>query len=397
MLFELGELMKVALISGEGGGISSVSIGLGMSLAKRKIDTTIFTGVPTFATAGLRTDKLCDCLEVVRFPIPDMPPRNLWFQILNFSKLSRLLSQFTVIHGVNPSSSFGFTFSKHRLRRPFVSTLHASHRTVQKVFLSQPISSWTLRDIGLNILELPLYDFSEKRALLHSDHAVVCSYTLLGQIAAYRKMSLERVSVIQNGVNFDEIERAESLPTDKQDVFSIVYAGRLFPTKGVMYLLEAFKLLRRDFKNVHLSIFGKGPLQNRIRRFIADSNFGDCVSSLGYVPHERLLAEIKKSDIVVFPSLLESQSMFMLEAMACKKPLLAFDLPFAREIITNMDNGVLAAARDIEDLSRKIRLLISDEKLRRRIGQAAYHHVRRNHNWDIQVEKYLKVYESVMR
>jgi glycosyltransferase involved in cell wall biosynthesis len=137
-------------------------------------------------------------------------------------------------------------------------------------------------------------------------------------------------------------------------------------------------------------------LQEKVRRFIADSNFGDCASSLGYVPHERLLAEIKKSDIVVFPSLLESQSMFMLEAMACKKTLIAFDLPFAREIITNMDNGVLAAAGDIEDLCRKIELIISDEKLRRRLGQAAYDHVRKNHNWDIQVEKYLKVYESVM-
>jgi len=208
-------------------------------------------------------------------------------------------------------------------------------------------------------------------------------------------MNLEKVSVIQNGVDFEEIERDTLLPSKQKD-FSIVFAGRLFPTKGVFYLLNAFKLLRRSFRNVHLSIFGKGPLKKKIMQFISKSDLGSCVSYLGYIPHKILLTKIKKSDIVVFPSLNEAQSMFMLETMACKKPIIAFDLPFAREIITHLGTGLLATERDINDLARKIEMLISDEKLRRRLGQDAYNYVKKNHNWDIQVEKYLKVYERVM-
>jgi glycosyltransferase involved in cell wall biosynthesis len=388
--------MKVALISHEGGGISSVTHGLGKSLAERKIDTTIFTGASTFIRGGPRTEKLNDYLEIVRFPIPDLPPRNLWFQVLNFSKLLQMLRQFTVIHGVSPYASFAFTFYKHQLKKPFVSSIHSCHRANQKTFFNQPLSSLTLQEIGYNLFEFPLYDFSVNRSLRKADHAIVCSYSLLKELNAYSKLSSNRVSVIYNAVDFDETKSVECQSASKQDDFSIVYAGRLFWAKGVMHLLEAFKLLKQDFRNVHLNIFGNGPLHGKIRKFIADSNLEDSVSSLGHVPHEMLLAEIRKSDIVVFPSLHEAQSMFMLEAMACKKPLLAFDLPFAREVITNMDNGLLARAGDIEDLSRKIRLLLSDEKLRRRLGQAAYSHVRKEHNWDIQVEKYLKIYESVM-
>lgn len=396
MLFEFDEFMKVALISQEGGGISSVSIGLGMSLARRKIETTIFTSKPKFGMVDPQKDKLNNYLEIVYLPIPDMPPRNLWFHILHSSKLLKLLSQFTVVHGVSPFSSVGYTFLRQRSRRPFVSTLHTSQRTSLRTFLSQQLSSLTSRDVGLSILEFPLHDFSEKRILLHSDHTVVCSYTLLRELAVSRKIPLEKVSVIQNGIDFDKIEKIESSSANKQENISIVFAGRLFPSKGVMHLLEAFKLLKRVSKNVELNIFGNGPLQGRVERFIADSNLGNCVSSLGRIPHNRLLAEIKKSDIAVFPSIQEAQSMFMLEVMACRKPLIAFDLPFAREIVTNMNTGVLAAPGDIEDLSRKIELLVSDEKLRHRLGQAAYSYVQRNHNWDIQVEKYLKVYDSVM-
>ncbi len=384
------------MISNEGGGISSVAYGLGKSLAKRKIDTTIFTGASTFMRGGPRTERLNDYLEVVRFPIFDLPPRNLWFQVLNFSKLSRLLSQFTVVHGVSPFASFGFTFYRHRLKKPFVSSIHSSPRTSQKAFFSQPLSSMTLREIGFNLLEFPLFDYSVNRSLLKADHAIVCSYSLLEELKAYNKLSSNRVSVIYNAVDFDETKSAECQSAGGQDDFSILYAGRLFWAKGVMHLLEAFKLVKQDFRNVHLNIFGSGPLQERIGRFIMDSNLEDSVSSLGHVPHERLLAEIKKSDMVVFPSLREAQSMFMLEAMACKKPLLAFDLPFATELITNMNNGILANAGDIKDLSRKILLLLTDEKLRRRLGQAAYDYIRTKHNWEIQVEKYLKVYENVM-
>ena len=396
MQFEFDELMKVALVSQEGGGISAVTFGLGMSFARKKIETTIFTSEATFGAAVTQTNKLNNYLELVHLPIPDMPPRNFWFHLLHSSKLSKLLSQFTVVHGVSPNSSVGYTFLPRRLRRPFVSTLHSSPRMGLKLLSRQQLSSLTLHDIGLNLFEFPLNDFSEKRILLHSDHVAICSYTLMTELAASRKIPWERVSVIQNGVDFNEIEEIESSPANTQEKISIIFAGRLFPSKGVISLLLAFKSLKSGFKNVHLNIFGKGPLEKRIAQFIKDNNLGDSVNMLGRVPHKRLLAEVKKSDIVVFPSIQEAQSMFMLEAMACGKPLIAFDFPFSREILTHMKTGMLAAPGDINDLLSKMELLVSDEKLRHRLGQAAYDHIKRNHNWKIQAEKYLRIYESVI-
>jgi glycosyltransferase involved in cell wall biosynthesis len=82
--------------------------------------------------------------------------------------------------------------------------------------------------------------------------------------------------------------------------------------------------------------------------------------------------------------------------MACSKPVVAFDVPYSREIVSNNSSGLLAKPYEVDDLSAKIELLASDEKLRRRIGQAARNYVRKNHNWDIQVEEYLKVYERVI-
>jgi len=208
---------------------------------------------------------------------------------------------------------------------------------------------------------------------------------------------MNKVSVIHNGIDFNEIENIEIAheKLDNQFDFSIIYAGRLFWMKGVMFVLKAFEILHRDFKSLELKIYGKGPLERKIKRFIFNAGLESNVHLGGYLPHKDLLAEIKKSDVVVFPSLYESQPMIALEAMACKKPLVVFDLPYARELIVNEHNGLLAEIRNVKDLSEKIRLLLSDEKLRFKLGQNGYKYVKREHNWDVLVESYLKIYQNV--
>jgi glycosyltransferase involved in cell wall biosynthesis len=76
--------------------------------------------------------------------------------------------------------------------------------------------------------------------------------------------------------------------------------------------------------------------------------------------------------------------------------VVAFDLPYSRELVSNMDNGLLAKAGDVNDLASKLGLLVSDGALRHEIGQSAYCQVKKNHNWDIQVERYLEVYDNVI-
>ncbi len=382
--------MKVALISNEGGGISSVTAGLASSLAKRKIETTVFTGI---THSHGQTEKVDDCLEIVRLPIPDFPPRNVLFQALNFKKLTKALSNHTVVHGVSPTASFGLTFFRNRIRKPFVATIHDSYRTSQRVFINQPLSSWKVSDIGYYFMEYPLYDISMNRILNCSDHVTFCSKSVLSDVSSFKSLDRNKISVIYNGINFEEIESVKKSEAEKTSSISILFAGRLFRVKGVMLLLEAFNRLKVA-KDVHLNIFGKGPLKQEVEKFIANNGLKDRVSFLGHIPHRRMISEIKNSDIVALPSLVEAQPMILLEAMACRKPVVAFDLPFSRELISDMNSGLLARPGDVNDLASKLELLVSDGALRQKIGQSAYYAVKKNHNWDVQVEKYLKVYEK---
>jgi glycosyltransferase involved in cell wall biosynthesis len=99
----------------------------------------------------------------------------------------------------------------------------------------------------------------------------------------------------------------------------------------------------------------------------------------------------------VAPSLCEAQSLFVLEAMACGKPLVAFDIPPMKEIIIDGSTGTLAKSFDVGDLAEKIRVVLSDRKLRSKIGQNARNYVRLKHNWENQIDQYLEIYTSLAK
>ncbi|MCJ7635542.1 glycosyltransferase family 4 protein [Candidatus Bathyarchaeota archaeon] len=362
-------------------------------MSKKGIYTTVFTGGPHF---DCQIDgELGGRLEIVQLRTPSFPPSSFWFQTLNFRYLLTKLKEYDVVHGVSPDASFLLTLIKEKLNRPFVVTIHGTPKASQKAFITQPASAWTKSDFAYHVLEFPLHELSFRRVLYGSDHVILCSRTVLAELKDYRNIAFGKISVIYNGVNFDELDRVQPSPQDRRDETTIIYAGRLFWMKGVTFLLDAFKLVRKDFPEVHLKIFGEGPLEKMVRKYIVDSGLQESISYLGFIPHRLLVAEIKRADIVVFPSLYEAQSMFLLEAMACKKPIVTFDLPVMHEIIADERNGLMAKTRNVRDLAQKIGLVLSDKKLRVELGENAYSYVRAKHDIERQADEHIKIYEEL--
>ena len=361
----MGVKLKVALLANEGGGISSVSRGLARGLSKLEIETTIF-----FTTGKPKTEveRLGKNLKIVSLPMINCPPRSIWFLARYFHTISRLFRDYDLVHAVSPELAMGFTFFTSGLRRPLVTTLHGSNRAALKAFLKLPARRWVRSDFAFHVLELPLHDMVTKRCIAESNRTVVCSHTTLNELKTCEKSDVSKISVIYNGIDFDEIHGEEDAISHsgrgKEDELSMIYAGRLFWMKGITFVLEAYDRLRMQFGNLHLRIFGRGPMKGEIEKFITNRRLKDKVYFGGFLSHRELIKEVKKSDLVIFPSLYESQPMFALEAMACNKPVVAFDLPYAREIIVNGKNGLLAKAYDLEDLCNKTSTALCDKNLR---------------------------------
>lgn len=377
------------------GGISTVCYDLAHSLSKKGIDTTVFCGRSNRPTL----ERLDDHLEIARLPCLDIPPRFLWFQLQNFLNLTKQLKDHTLIHAVNPQVSPMCIYLKMKLNKPLVTSYHGVPAYDLEAFINSPTFSWALGDFAYQVLEYPLNDNFTRISLMKSDHVVSCSNTTLNELRSiYGRPNPRNSSVIYNGINFERTERIQSCFPNERDGenLTLIYNGRLYWHKGITYLIKAFELLIHDFPNLNLKVFGTGPLSNKIRALVSTLGLKDKVFILGYVEsHDQLLSEVMKADIAVFPSLREAQPMSVLEAMAFKKPVVVFDLPFASEYVKAHYNGLLARPKDPKDLANKIGILISDEKLRHQLGQNAYMYVKQHHNWASLVDKYVEIYNRV--
>jgi len=390
---------KVALLSEEFppflfGGIGAVTWDLACNLSKRKIHTTVFCG----ASNKIAIEKPNDYLEIVRLPCLDLPPRFLWFQVQNFLNILKQRRDYGIIHSVSHQMAFLSVYLKRKLKIPLITSYHGVPFYDLRAFANSPANSWTIGDFGYSFLEFPLNDALVKVGLRNSDKIITCSKTTLNELSTlYRNIDLGKSLVIPNGIDFGKIQDIKNRFKKKENVTttSVIFAGRLYYYKGITYLLQAFENLIPNHPNLRLNMFGAGPMKEKIQALILSRGLKDRIFLHGQVDRNQLMEEILAADVAVFPSLREAQPVSVLEAMALEKPVVVFDFPFTREIVKDQYSGFLARPRDSKDLAVKIGTLLSDKRLRDRMGQNAYEYVKQHHNWEVLSNKYIDLYKSV--
>jgi len=91
-------------------------------------------------------------------------------------------------------------------------------------------------------------------------------------------------------------------------------------------------------------------------------NVYECIEWMGVLGKSEIMKELQISDMLVFPSLCESFGLPLVEAISVNKPIVAADLPYARDVAK--DCAVYFDPHSPEDLAEKILLLYDDKILR---------------------------------
>ena len=161
------------------------------------------------------------------------------------------------------------------------------------------------------------------------------------------------------------------------------------------------KHVQEKHENVMLKIVGSGPLERKLKALIKDLELERNVEILKNVSDMGLRNLYNSSDIFVLPSVLDSQGnteglgVVLLEAMACKLPVIGSDIGGIPDIIQDGETGLLVPEKDVTGLSRSIINLIEDEELRERIARTGYFNIKGRFSWEKIAEKYLKVYSII--
>jgi glycosyltransferase involved in cell wall biosynthesis len=170
-----------------------------------------------------------------------------------------------------------------------------------------------------------------------------------------------------------------------------LFVGRLAPEKGVLTLIEAWRLA----PHLPLKIVGTGPVEPEARRLA--EGFGDKVEFLGDRPNKEVLELMKKARLVVFPSeWYETFGRVIAEAFSCGTPVIAADIGAASELVQQDVTGKLYAPGDAAALSRCVDDLHDDADLLRTMGENARDEFLRKYTAERNLDMMRSIYEDAL-
>lgn len=171
----------------------------------------------------------------------------------------------------------------------------------------------------------------------------------------------------------DNHELRESLGLNEK--FVIGYFGRFVVEKGIHLLLEAFKRLLKDFKNIRLLLVGSGPERENIVNFVNNYDLENFVIVLNQVKTTDVAKYMNLLDVLVLPSFeyrgrfwkgwKEQFGRVLIEAMACEVPVIGSNSGEIPYVIG--DAGLVFKEKDGEDLLKKLKILILNDELRNQL------------------------------
>jgi glycosyltransferase involved in cell wall biosynthesis len=171
-------------------------------------------------------------------------------------------------------------------------------------------------------------------------------------------------------------------------------AGRLVELKGIEYLLGAASTLRREFPALRVEIAGSGPHREKLEAAVAQAGLTEQVKFLGWI--DDLTSVLPRWDVFVMPSLEEGFPIAALDAMAAALPVVATPVGGVPELIEDGKTGWLVPPRDAEALASRLRLLLFDPDLGRRVGAAAYARVRDHFSAAQMTQKFAQLYDELL-
>jgi len=178
----------------------------------------------------------------------------------------------------------------------------------------------------------------------------------------------EKIQVIYNGIQTSNFGTAVD-PLQKTEPGTLILgcAGRLSVEKGHQYLLEMLVRLKEKEIPCKLLLAGTGKLAESLKRKAISLGVDQMVDFLGFV--EEMPAFYNSLDIFLLPSHYEGFGYVLIEAMASRKPVVAFDVKSTSEIVEHGSTGYLVPPGQVHDMALRVMELAEDEQLRKRMGQ----------------------------
>jgi glycosyltransferase involved in cell wall biosynthesis len=176
----------------------------------------------------------------------------------------------------------------------------------------------------------------------------------------------------------------------------VLYTGRLDKEKELEIWVRAIPLVLKEIK-AHFVIAGEGTEKNNLKKLTKKLGVSKNVTFTGFLKDEEFPLIYNLASVFAISSPVELQSIVVLEAMASGLPVVGVKAGALPELIKNEENGFLFPPNDFSKMAEAIVRVLKDKRLLARFGKRSREIVLREHSLEVTANKYLEVYQEVLK
>lgn len=195
------------------------------------------------------------------------------------------------------------------------------------------------------------------------------------------------------GINVQNLKIKEELGINAKDLV-VGMISCFKPQKFPQDFIKLASRLNQVLPNVKFLLVGDGILRKSIERLINKFNLAQQVILTGW--RKDIPSILSALDIFVLTSRWEGLPVSVLEALTSSKPVVATNTGGISEVISEGKNGFLVNPGDLDNLCKKLALLLKDATLRRRMGENAKKTLASDFSFDTMANNTQSLYESLV-
>ena len=223
--------------------------------------------------------------------------------------------------------------------------------------------------------------------LIHYPAIFFASKIIATMQEIFRQLPAKKTFLIPNGVDINFFRPKKKRKVNKK--LKLLSVGRLEPQKNYLTLISALKGVAVDF-----IIVGSGSLKAKLLSLSKKMKVN--LKIIDKVENLKLPEIYNRADIFVLSSLTEGPNKAILEAMACGLPTVGTNVSGIKEVIINKSNGLLTKT-DSASLRNSITKLLTNPKLREKLGHNARLYVEKRFDLKSLLKKEVQVLQQVAR
>ncbi len=230
---------------------------------------------------------------------------------------------------------------------------------------------------------LKITDYSEKDVIIKKYYSII-----YGVDPDQFKPDSSKSGILKQELGISENDRI------------VLSVGRLVEKKGFKYLIRAIAKLNN--KMIKLVIVGSGDQKAELENLANELSIQKDVIFVGGVNYNELVNYYNLADIFVLSSVrddmgnLDDQSVSVIEAMACGKPIITTNFPGYKLVVSDGKNGYLIPEKNTDSLAEKINYLFIHKAARVSMGKFSRDLTIKRFSWKAIGLQYTKLFESII-